>query len=52
MVNMAREAMTACAISRGELRAQLISDIRETRLQDRPGRGAAARTRSRRRSIR
>lgn len=26
---MAREAMTACAISRGELRAQLISDIRE-----------------------
>jgi hypothetical protein len=29
--NMAREAMTACAISRGELRTQLISDIRETR---------------------
>lgn len=26
---MAREAMTACAISRGELRSQLISDIRE-----------------------
>lgn len=26
---MAREAMSACAISRGELRAQLISDIRE-----------------------
>ena len=26
---MAREAMLACAISRGELRAQLISDIRE-----------------------
>jgi hypothetical protein len=29
--HMAREAMTACAISRGELRAQLISDIRVSR---------------------
>ncbi|MBO9579760.1 MAG: hypothetical protein J7498_02610 [Sphingobium sp.] len=28
---MAREAMAACAISRGELRSQLFSDIREKR---------------------